>query len=151
MPEQGSGSPTPTSPQQPAQGPKIIPVQPHTATRTENRVSGTGNIITGGTVTGSQVSATTGNAARNPVIGQLQDELIRARQCLAGVQARTADHEDAMEALEVLLDEVAQDPDPDQRGLRRLRVRVRELVGVLIPVAETIGGVAAFEEISRHL
>lgn len=116
-----------------------------------NTIVGTGNIVTGGTFTGSQVSATTVNAPQTPLIRQLQDELARMRGCLAGAQARTDDHEDAMEALVELQDEVAQDPDPDQRGLRSLRKRVRQLIGVLAPVAEVIGGVAALEEICRHL
>lgn len=116
-----------------------------------NSIRGTGNIVTGGTFTDSQVSATTVNAPQNPWIRQLQDELARMRERLAGVQAPTDDHEDAIEALVELQDEVAQDPDPDQGGLRRLRKRVRQLIGVLAPVAEVIGGVAALEEICRHL
>jgi Family of unknown function (DUF5955) len=116
-----------------------------------NNIRGTGNIITGGTFTDSQVSATTVNAPQNPLIRQLQDELARMRECLAGVRAPAEDHEDAMEALVELQDEVAQDPDPDQGGLRRLRKRVRQLIGVLTPVAEVVGGVAALEEICRHL
>lgn len=115
-----------------------------------NTIVGTGNIITGGRVIKSQVVAKT-VSAQNPVIQQLQDELSRVRGCLAGVQAPTDDHEDAMEAVDELRDEVARDPDPDQRGLRRLRVRVRQLIGVLTPVAGIIGGVAAFEEICRAL
>jgi hypothetical protein len=91
------------------------------------------------------------NAPQNPVIRVLQDELARARQCLARVEAPTADHEDALEAVAHMQAEVAKDPDPDQRGLRLLRLQVKGLIGVLTPVAETIGGVAAFEEICRHL
>jgi hypothetical protein len=116
-----------------------------------NNIRGTGNIVTGGTFTDSQVSAATVNAPQNPLIRQLQDELARMRARLAGVQAPTDDHEDVIEALVELQDEVAQDPDPDQGGLRRLRKRVRQLIGVLAPVAEVIGGVAALEEICRHL
>lgn len=116
-----------------------------------NTIRGTGNIITGGTVTNSQVAATSVSGPVNPLIQQLQDELSKARECLARVQAPSADHEDAMEAVVELQDEVAQDPEPDQGGLRRLRLRVKELIGVLTPVAGIIGGVAAFEEICRHL
>ena len=46
------------------------------------------------------MSATTVNAPQNPVILQLQDELARARECLAGVQDRTDDDEDALEAID---------------------------------------------------
>jgi Family of unknown function (DUF5955) len=116
-----------------------------------NTIVGTGNIVTGGTFTNSPVSATSVNAPQNPLIRQLQEELARMRECLAGVQAPADDREDAMEALVELQDEVAQDPDPDQGGLRRLRKRIRQLIGVLAPVAEVVGGVAALEEICRHL
>ena len=116
-----------------------------------NRISGPGIIITGGKVTGSQLAATSVSGSPNPLIQQLQDELSRARECLAGVPDRTDDDEDALEAIDRLQSEVAQDPEPDQTGLRRLRLRVRELIGVLTPVAGIIGGVAALEEICRHL
>ena len=115
-----------------------------------NTIVGTGNIITGGRVSKSQVVANP-VAAPNPLIQQLQDELTRMRACLAGVQAPTDDHEDALEAVIELQDELARNPDPDPGGLRRLRVRVRQVMGVLTPVAGIIGGVAAFEEICQHL
>jgi hypothetical protein len=116
-----------------------------------NIIRGTGSIVTGGTFTDSQVSATTVNAPQNPLIQQLQDELSRARERLAGVQVPTADHEDAMEAVVELQDELGRNPDPDRGGLRRLRVRVRQVIGVLAPVAGIIGGVDALENICRHL
>ena len=113
-----------------------------------NTIHGTGNIITGGAVTNSQVVAASAPGSPNPLVQQLQDELTRVWQCLDAVAAPMADHEDAIEAVGVLQDEVSRDPDPDQHGLRLLRVRVRGLIGVLLPVAEIIGGVAALEEIS---
>jgi hypothetical protein len=116
-----------------------------------NVIRGTGNIVTGGKFTDSQVSATTVNAPQKPLIQQLQDELTRMRECLAGVQAPTDDHRDAMEAVAELQDELARNPDPDPGGLRRLRIRVRQVMGVLTPVAGIVGGVAAFEEICQHL
>jgi hypothetical protein len=91
------------------------------------------------------------NAAQKPVIVQLQDELARVSRCLDGVAAPTADHEDARKAVAEVQAGLARDPDPDERGLRRLRTQVRKLMGVLTPVAGVIGGVAAFEEICRHL
>jgi hypothetical protein len=115
-----------------------------------NTIVGTGNIITGGRMIKSQVVAKT-VSAQNPVIQQLQDELSRARERLAGVQVPTADHEDAMEAVDELQDELGRNPDPDQGGLRRLRVRVRQVIGVLAPVAGIIGGVDALENICLHL
>jgi hypothetical protein len=116
-----------------------------------NTIRGTGNIITGGTVTNSQMVATSVSGSPNPLIQQLQDELTKVRQCLAAFEVPTADHEDAIEAVDALQHEVSEDLNPDQGGLRRLRVRVRQLIGVLAPVAEIFGGVAAFEEICRHL
>ena len=116
-----------------------------------NTIRGTGSIITGGTLTNSQVVATSVSGSPNPLIQQLQDELTRVRQCLASFEAPTADQEDAIEAIDALQHEVSEDLNPDQGGLRRLRVRVRQLIGVLTPVAGIVGGVAAFEEICRHL
>jgi hypothetical protein len=129
----------------------MMPEQGPAPRNQRNTVSGTGNIITGGTFTGTEVSATTVNAPQKPPIQQLQDELTRMRECLAGVQALTDDHENAMEAVAELQDELATDPDPDPGGLRRLRVRVRQVMGVLTPVAGIIGGVAALEEICQRL
>ena len=56
-----------------------------------------------------------------------------------------------MEAIVELQDEVARNADPDQTGLRRLRIRVRQIIGVLAPVAGTVGSVDALENICRHL
>jgi hypothetical protein len=116
-----------------------------------NAIFGAGQIITGGVLFNNRIEAKNFNGPQNPLIRQLQDELTRARQCLADDPASTVDHEDAVEALDALQGEIAQDPDPDQRGLKVLRLRVKALIGVLLPVAEIIGGVAAFEEICRHL
>lgn len=115
-----------------------------------NTIVGAGNIITGGRVIKSQVVANQ-VSAQTPVIQQLQDELARMRECLAGVQVPTDDHEDAMEAVAELQDELARDPAPDPGGQGRLRVRVRQVMGVLTPVAGIIGGVAALEEICQRL
>jgi hypothetical protein len=116
-----------------------------------NAIFGAGQIITGGVLFNNRIEAKHFTGPQNPLIRQLQDELTRARQCLADDPASTVDHEDAVEALDALQGEIAQDPDPDQRGLKVLRLRVKALIGVLLPVAEIIGGVAAFEEICRHL
>ena len=116
-----------------------------------NIIAGTGNIVTGGKFINSQVVAETVSGPPNSLVRQLRDELTRARECLAAVEVPTADHEDAMKAIDALQGQVARDPDPDQRGLGRLRLRIKQLIGVLTPVAEVIGGVAAFEEIWRHL
>jgi hypothetical protein len=129
----------------------MMPEQGPSAGSQRNSITGTGNIVTGGTLIGSQVVAKTGPNSPNSLIEQLQAELAGARQRLAGVQDPTSDHEDALEAVDALQGVIAQDPDPDLGGLKRLRLRVKGLIGVLAPVAEVIGGVAAFEEIWRHL
>ena len=63
----------------------------------------------------------------------------------------TADQQDALEAVDLLQGDMDQDPDPGPAALKRLRVRLKGLIAALAPVAELIGGVAAFEEILHHL
>jgi hypothetical protein len=116
----------------------------------QNTIIGTGNIITGGRVINSRVTATTVNQ-QNPTMLQLREELTRVQRCLAAVEDPTADQQDALEAVDMLEGELAQDPDPRPDGLKRLRARIKGLIAVLAPVAEIIGGVAAFEEIVRRL
>jgi len=80
-------------------------------------------------------------------------ELTRIRQRLEGDDGRAAsdDRDDAIDAvadMELVLS------DPEKGGAdspRKLKRRIRELIGVLAPVAEIIGGVAALEAILQHL
>ncbi len=129
----------------------------------QNVVIGSGN-ITGG-VTDSQVNIVTGDgglayndhtlstAAQDPWPDQLRNELTRIRRLLEEDHdpARAVDRDDAIEAVTILEAEFlgAQDSSPgDPKGFRR---RVKELIGVLAPVAEIVGGVAALQAILLHL
>jgi hypothetical protein len=129
-----------------------------------NKVTGTGSIITGGTFNNSQVTSTTVNSGADAGsqaywAGRLADELAQAHGRLVdpGLPA-TPDLTDAVAAIEELQDEVAAfreelaaGPPPDQESQTMLRRRVKALLGVLLPVAEMIGGIAGFQDILHHL
>lgn len=124
-----------------------------------NTITGSGNIVTGGTFSKSPVSSTTiapGSAAAGPQevwVEKLRDELAKVRQRLADPRLPDAstDLDDARTAVEGLQQGLAGPASPEVSTMDRLRLRVKELLGALAPVAEIIGGVAAFEEIWRHL
>lgn len=116
----------------------------------QNTIHGTGNIITGGKMINSRPIAKT-VSQQNPTVQRLRDELAQVRQSLASAADPTADQQDALEAVDLFQDEIDQDPDPGPVGMKRLRVRLKGLIAVLAPVAELIGGVAAFEEILHRL
>jgi len=116
----------------------------------QNTIIGAGNIVTGGRVSNSSLNATTVQQ-QTPTIQELCEKLTQVRQCLVTVEVPTTDQQDALEAVDMLQGELAQDPDPGPEGLKRLRVRIKGLIAVLAPVAELVGGVAAFEEILRRL
>jgi hypothetical protein len=112
-----------------------------------NTIHGTGNIVTGGKITKSRLIAYTQNAT----VQDLREQLARAHESLAAVPDPTAGQQDALDAVDLLQDEIDNDPDPAPDRLKRLRLQLRGLIAVLAPVAEVIGGVAAFEEILRRL
>jgi hypothetical protein len=112
-----------------------------------NTIHGTGNIVTGGKITKSRLVAYTQNAT----VQDLREQLARAHESLAAVPDPTAGQQDALDAVDLLQDEIDKDPDPAPDRLKRLRLQLRGLIAVLAPVAEVIGGVAAFEEILRRL
>ena len=136
--------------------------------RSEHNITGSGIIITGGTIINSPVTSTSG--ARSPVTvgipasagpwpGLLAEELARIRQLLEQDDdpGRAIDRGDALGAVAALQADVpgtqggmsgGQDGAREPGNLRR---RVKELIGVLAPVAEVIGGVAALQEIVTHL
>lgn len=117
-----------------------------------NTIYGAGNIVTGGKVTKSRVIAHTQNSTvQNSTVQDLRELLARAHESLAAVPDPTATQQDALDAVDLLQNEIDEDPDPAPDRLKRLRLQVRGLIAVLAPVAEVIGGVAAFEEILRHL
>ena len=85
---------------------------------------------------------------------QLQRELTKIRQRLERDSDPTVapdDHDDALEAVTALKDDLPglRKNDPDTR--RRLKQRVKALIGMLAPVAEIVGGVAALQAICQHL
>lgn len=113
----------------------------------QNTIYGAGNIVTGGKINKSRVIAHT----QNSTVQDLRELLARAHESLAAVPDPTAAQQDALDAVDLLQNEIDEDPDPAPDRLKRLRLQVRGLIAVLTPVAEVIGGVAAFEEILRHL
>lgn len=113
----------------------------------QNTIYGAGNIVTGGKINKSRVIAHT----QNSTVQDLRGLLARAHESLAAVPDPTAAQQDALDAVDLLQNEIDEDPDPAPDRLKRLRLQVRGLIAVLAPVAEVIGGVAAFEEILRHL
>jgi hypothetical protein len=112
-----------------------------------NTIHGTGNIVTGGKIIKSRIIAHT----QNSTVQDLREQLARAHESLAAVPDPTAAQQDALDAVNLLQDEIDEDPDPAPDRLKRLRLQLRGLIAVLAPVAEVIGGVAAFEEILHHL
>jgi hypothetical protein len=126
---------------------------------------GTGNIITGGTVTNSPITNLGGERSRAdvtnapssdqpPWLPRLRDELARIGFSLEvdhDPAISVDDRDDAAETVRALQAEVADAQASGQADVRSFRRRVRELIGVLAPVAEVIGGVAALEAIARHL
>jgi hypothetical protein len=127
---------------------------------------GTGNIITGGTVTNSPITNLGGKHGRAdvtnapspdrqpPWLPRLRDELARIGFSLEAEYdpaISVEDRDDAVETVRALQAEVADAQASGQADVRSFRRRVRELIGVLAPVAEVIGGVAALEAIVQHL
>ena len=115
-------------------------------------VSGDGVISTGsGPVTFTK-SGQPGNDISAGLLVNLEKELTRIRAILesADSHVRSADRDDAIEGVDALAGDIpglGQSAD----GRRKLRQRIKALVGVLTPVAGLIGGVAALESILQHL
>jgi len=129
-----------------------------------NTVFGSGNIITGGKFDNSVVTTTTVNSGAGAGsqaywAGRLADELAQAHGRLddPGLPV-TPDLTDAVVAIEELQaevaafrEELAAGPPPGPENQEKLRRRVKALLGVLLPVAEMIGGIAGFQDILHHL
>jgi len=125
-------------------------------------IFGDGVINTGGNSTvnyakgnGNQLSAS--NATPSPAAldpwDQLAEELAKIRLLLTeeNSHAPPADRDDAIEVVIALEREL---PDLRQSGAdahKKLRQRIKALVGVLTPVAGLIGGVADLQSIIQHL
>jgi hypothetical protein len=123
---------------------------------------GSGNIT--GEVSDSQVNIVTGDGAlaynEHTVSAAAQDPWPELRQELARIRLRlennrapvtAADRDDAMKAVTDLEADVPRISESGPDAPIKLRQRVKGLLGVLAPVAEVIGGVAALEAILSHL
>jgi hypothetical protein len=130
-----------------------------------NTIYGSGNITAGGLFVHSPVTSTAVNAGPDTAshafwIDRLAGELAKARALLEEGHGSAAepDLEDAVatikalqEEIQVLREDSTADSPAGAEGRRTLRLRVKALIGVLLPVAEVIGGVAGIQEILHHL
>ena len=85
---------------------------------------------------------------------QLAEELTRIRQRLAenrGNSVSAVDLDDALESVEGAQDTYSNTDNTSPEARRSMRLRIKGLIGILVPVAEIIGGVAGLEAIWPHL
>jgi len=124
----------------------------------KNTASGGGVVYSGtfsgsiATSTGSGGSAISGNSgAQDQLVDALRGQLGEALRLLNGNHdpARMADREDAIAEIASLDRELADRREARDPG--KLRRRLKQLVGALTPVADIIGGTAAFLEIINNL
>jgi hypothetical protein len=132
--------------------------------RGSNFIGGSGNITTG-TFTGSPVVSVSGsnNTVTNQVSdnsvaldpwGNLEKELARIRQRLEadrGSSVAVVDRDDAIASVKAAQAEASAADGTSPEARRSIRLRVKGLIGILVPVAEIIGGVAGLEAIWPHL
>jgi hypothetical protein len=132
----------------------------------QNTGAGAGISVTGSTVSGSQLTAVSGDSNRvvttNQPDGKSDNAALAAAQRelstqLAGIRelllehhdpARAADREDAIEAVTALQADLGKPVITDRKTLRQ---RIKAVTGALQPVADIIGGIAALEAIVRGL
>jgi len=132
--------------------------------RDSNFVGGSGN-ITIGTFTDSQVVSVSGSqntaavhvsdssVALDPW-GNLEKELARIRRRLeedGSNSVAVVDRGDAIESVKGAQGELSATDYTNPEARRSIRLRVKGLIGILAPVAEIIGSVAALEAICQHL
>jgi hypothetical protein len=121
-----------------------------------NYTVGTGNIIDSSTITSSPIIAVSGQAENKQPswFTELQAELARIHVVLEGIHAPTVstdDRDDAIDAVRALETMAASAQNSGQVDPKSFRLRIKALIGVLAPVAEIIGGVAALQTILQHL
>jgi hypothetical protein len=127
-----------------------------------NFIGGSGNIIAG-TYTGSQVVGVSGSqntvhvsdssVALDPW-GALEKELARIRRRLEEDRTNSvdvADRGDAIDSVIAAQGEMSSTDNTSPAARRSMRLRIKGLIGILAPVAEIVGGVAALEAIWQHL
>jgi hypothetical protein len=86
--------------------------------------------------------------------GPLARELARIRERLAedrGDSVDAVDLDDAFGSVTAAEREISSTGDRGPDARRNMRLRIKGLIGILAPVAEIIGGVAALEAIVQHL
>lgn len=138
---------------------------PHSHER-QNTGTGAGISVTGSTISGSQLTAVSGdgnrvvttnqpegtgdNAALAAAQLELSTQLAAIREVLLDHHdpARATDREDAIEAVTALQADLGKPVIPDRKTLRQ---RIKSVTGALQPVADIIGGIAALEAIVRGL
>jgi hypothetical protein len=122
----------------------------------QNYSVGTGNIIKDSTITRSPITTVGGQAEnkQSPWLAQLRAELARIRVLLEEVQnpaISADDRDDAIDAVRAFETMAASAQNSGQADPKGFRLRVKGLIGILAPVAEIIGGVAALQTILQHL
>lgn len=132
--------------------------------RDRNFIGGSGNITTG-TFTDSPVVNVSGSnnmvtahvsdssVALDPW-GHLENELARIRRRLEEDRSSSVaavDRDDAIASVRAAQDEASAADSTNPEARRSMRLRLKALVGILVPVAEIIGGVAGLEAIWPHL
>jgi hypothetical protein len=87
-------------------------------------------------------------------VGNLDQELARIRRRLeedGSNSVAVVDRDDAIESVKAAQGELSATDNTNPEARRNIRLRVKGLIGILAPVAEIIGGVAALEAICQHL
>ena len=132
----------------------------------QNTDTSAGISVTGSTVSGSQLTAVSGDNNRmvttNQPGGTNDDAVLAAAQLelstqLAAIRklllehhdwSKATDREDAIEAVTALQVDISKQVTTDRKTLRQ---RIKAVVGALQPIAEIAGGIAALEAIVRGL
>lgn len=125
----------------------------------QKNVADHGGVIYSGKF-GAQIATATGRGSRavnvskgthDQLINELREQLSETRRLLVENHdpGRAGDREDAIAEIDSLDGELSDQQEDRDAG--KLRRRLKQLVGTLIPVADIIGGTAAFLEIINDL
>jgi hypothetical protein len=117
-----------------------------------NFIGGSGNITTG-TFTDSPVVSVSGS--NNKVTTDVSDNSVALDpwrlEADRGSSVAVVDRDDAMASVKAAQAEASAADSTSPEARRSIRLRIKGLIGILAPVAEIIGGVAALEAIWPHL